>query len=106
MQVRLRAVMFTLQPCTCVNRERSRKRRSRRLIITTDFGLDPGPRLIVEWDSTEQVTKMGGMHNALLRWAHDFGPVYKFFMGRWAIVVINGTDACLLTVSFPVSSLT
>ena len=37
-----------------------------------------------------QIGKKGGMHNALLRWAHDFGPIFKFFLGRHTIVVING----------------
>ena len=39
-----------------------------------------------------QIAKAGGMHNVLLRWAHDFGPVFKFFLGRHTIVVINGAS--------------
>ncbi len=39
-----------------------------------------------------QIAKAGGMHNALLRWAADFGPVCKFFLGRHTVVVINGAS--------------
>ncbi len=64
------------------------------------FCIDPGPCLTVNFNLTEKVPKMGGMHNALLRWANDFGPVFKFYMGRFTIVVINGTDAGFLAHSF------
>jgi len=43
-----------------------------------------------------QIAKAGGMHNALLRWAADFGPVCKFFLGRHTVVVINGASCHIL----------
>ena len=39
-----------------------------------------------------QLPKYGGMPQALLRWAQDFGPMFKFFLGRHTIVVINGAS--------------
>ena len=30
------------------------------------------------------------MHNALKQWAKEHGPIFKFFMGRYAMLVVSG----------------
>ena len=37
-----------------------------------------------------QLNKLGGTHKALLAWAKEYGPVFKFFLGRYVLVVISG----------------
>ena len=37
-----------------------------------------------------QVKAFGGFHTALLTWAQQYGAMFKFFVGRHLVVVING----------------
>ena len=33
---------------------------------------------------------MGGFHLALLKWSRQYGRIFKFFLGRNLVIVVNG----------------
>ena len=57
--------------------------------VKADLGM-PGDSLRTDGASVLQVMAMGGFHVALLKWARQYGRIFKIFLGRNLVVVVSG----------------
>lgn len=54
---------------------------------------------VLNWDRVRwllQMDALGGTHDALLKWAKEYGPIFKFFLGRHVLIVVSGAGFSIL----------